>query len=82
MAPTHEIRRQANEAIREGLADEGTLHGRTLEIDRLVNRHLTRARAAEIASYEPGDTVVFHRNAYGCEGERRLHGDGGRGTAG
>ena len=67
MAPTHGIRRQANEAIREGLADEGTLHGRTLEIDRLVNRHLTRALAADIASYEPGDTVVFHGNAYGCE---------------
>ena len=66
MAPRHEIRRQANEAIRDGLAEEGTLHGRTLEIDRLVNRHLTRALAAEIASYEPGDTVVFHRDAYGC----------------
>ena len=66
MAPTHEIRRQTNEAIREGLAEEGTLHGRTLEIDRLVNRHLTRALAAEMASYEPGDTVVFHRDAYGC----------------
>ena len=66
MAPTHEIRRQANEAIRGGLADEGTLHGGTLEIDRLVNRHLTRALAAELASYEPGDTVVFHRDAYGC----------------
>ena len=67
MAPTHEIRRQANEAIREGLAEEGTLHGRVLEIDRLVNRHLTRALAADIASYEPGDTVVFHRDVYGCE---------------
>ncbi len=67
MAPTHEIRRQANEAIREGLAEEGTLRGRILEIDRLVNRHLTRALAAEPASYEPGDTVVFHGNAYGCE---------------
>ncbi len=66
MAPTHEIRRQANMAIREGLAEEGTLHGRTLEIDRLVNRHLTRALAAEPASYEPGDTVVFHRDVYGC----------------
>ena len=67
MAPTHEIRRQTNEAIRQGLAEEGTLHGRVLEVDRLVNRHLTRAEAAGIASYEPGDTVVFHRNAYGCE---------------
>ena len=66
MAPTHEIRRRTNEAIRAGLEEEGTLHGRVLAVDRLVNRHLTRALAAEIASYEPGDTVVFHRDAYGC----------------
>ncbi|MDE0173395.1 MAG: hypothetical protein OYH76_05480, partial [Defluviicoccus sp.] len=66
MAPTHEIRRQANRAIREGLADDGTLHGRVLPIDRLVPRRLTRALAADIASYEPGDTLVFHRDVFGC----------------
>ena len=66
MAPTHEIRRQTNEAIRVGLSEEGTLHGRALEVDRLVNRRLTRALAAELASYEPGDTVVFHRDVFGC----------------
>ena len=66
MAPTHEIRRRTNQAIRAGLAGEGTLHGRVLAVDRLVNRHLTRALAAELASYEPGDVVVFHRDAYGC----------------
>ena len=66
MAPTHEIRRQTNEAIRVGLAEEGTLHGRALEVDRLVNRRLTRALACELASYEPGDTVVFHRDVFGC----------------
>ncbi|MDD9991280.1 MAG: AAA family ATPase, partial [Rhodospirillales bacterium] len=66
MAPTHEIRRRTNRAIREGLAEEGTLHGGVLRIDRLVNRQLTRALASDIASYEPGDTVVFHRGVYGC----------------
>ena len=66
LAPTHAIRRQANEAVREGLALEGTLHGRVLTIDRLVDRRLTRARAAEIASYERGDLAVFHRDHYGC----------------
>ena len=66
LAPTHVIRRRTNEAVREGLAREGRLHGRTLEIDRLVNRRLTRAQASEIASYEPGDTVVFHRDVFGC----------------
>ncbi len=66
LAPTHAIRRRANEAVREGLAQEGVLHGRALEVDRLVDRRLTRAQASEIASYEPGDTVVFHRDVFGC----------------
>ena len=66
MAPTHAIRRQVNETVREGLAREGVLHGRVLVVDRLVNRRLTRAQAADIRSYESGDTAVFHRDAYGC----------------
>ena len=66
LAPTHAIRRQANEAVREGLAEEGVLKGRTLAIDRLVDRRLTRALASDIRSYEPGDTVVFHRDVFGC----------------
>ena len=66
LAPTHAICRQANEAVREGLAEEGALRGRTLAVERLVNRRLTRALASDIRSYEPGDTVVFHRDVYGC----------------
>ena len=67
MAPTHAIRREANAAVREGLAAEGALHGsRRSVIDRLVDRRLTRAQAADIRSWEEGDTVVFHRDAYGC----------------
>ena len=66
LAPTHTIRRQANEVVRAGLEREGTLHGRTLEIDRLVDRRLTRAQASDIGSYEPGDIAVFHRDHYGC----------------
>ena len=66
LAPTHAICRQANEAVREGLAEEGVLRGRTLAVDRLVNRRLTRVQASDIRSYEPGDTVVFHRDVFGC----------------
>ena len=66
MAPTHAIRREANAAVREGLAAEGALQGPSLVIDRLVDRRLTRAQAADIRSWEEGDTVVFHRDAYGC----------------
>ena len=66
LAPTHAIRRQANDAVREGLAEEGVLRGRTLTVNRLVDRRLTRALASDIQSYEPGDTVVFHRDVFGC----------------
>ena len=66
LAPTHAICRQANDTVREGLAEEGVLRGRTLAVDRLVNRRLTRVQASDIRSYEPGDTVVFHRDVFGC----------------
>ena len=66
LAPTHAIRRDINERVREGLADEGLLHGRTLAIERLVDRRFTREQASRISNYEEGDTVVFHRDAYGC----------------
>ena len=66
MAPTHAIRREVNATVREGLAAEGALRGPSLVIDRLVDRRLTRAQAADIRSWEEGDTVVFHRDAYGC----------------
>ena len=66
LAPTHAICRQANDTVREGLAEEGALKGRTLAVDRLVNRRLTRVQASDIRSYEPGDTIVFHRDVFGC----------------
>ena len=49
-----------------GFELEGTLHGRALLIERLVDRRLGRAETADIGSYVEGDTVVFHRDAYGC----------------
>ena len=66
LAPTHAICRQANDTVREGLAEEGLLRGRTLAVERLVNRRLTRVQASDIRSYEPGDTIVFHRDVFGC----------------
>ena len=66
LAPTHAIRREIHKTIRDGLALEGTLHGATLVIERLIDRRLTRAEASDVRSYDLGDTVVFHRDAYGC----------------
>ena len=66
IAPTHLIRGDINKRVREGLLEEGVLHGKPLVIDRLIDQRLTRAEASEPGSYREGDTVVFHRNAYGC----------------
>ena len=60
LAPTHFIRAGIHRVVREGLAREGVLHGRELEIERLVNRHLTAAQRADFRNHEPGDIVVFH----------------------
>ncbi len=64
MAPTHALREDIDEAVREGLRDEGLLHGRVLEIERLVGLGLTRAQKADIANYRPGDVLVFHNDIY------------------
>ena len=69
LAPTHAVRREINATIREGLAQEGVLTGRTLTLQRLVDRRYTRVEASVLANYEPGDTVVFHRDAYGCRAD-------------
>ncbi len=66
LAPTHAMRQKINDTIRDGLAEEGILHGNVLKLDRLVPRRLTRQQAALAASYHVGDEVVFHRDAYGC----------------
>ncbi len=62
LAPTHALREDINEAVREGLRDEGVLHGRVLEVERLVGLGLTRAQKADVADYRPGDVLVFHND--------------------
>ena len=60
LAPTHFIRAEIHRVVREELAREGVLHGRELEIERYVNRHLTAAQRADVRHHEPGDFVIFH----------------------
>ena len=70
LAPTHEMREEINAAVRRGLADEGLLGRRSVEIGRLVDRRLTRVHAADRENYRPGDVVVANRDVYGLrEGE-------------
>ncbi|MCY3672432.1 MAG: ATP-dependent RecD-like DNA helicase, partial [Alphaproteobacteria bacterium] len=60
LAPTHFIRAEIHRVVRDGLAREGVLHGRELELDRYANRHLTAAQRADVRNHEPGDIVLFH----------------------
>ena len=60
-------RREITEAIREGLKAEGSLHGRTLEIERYRNLHLTRAQKGDLANWREGDVAVFHADVYGVQ---------------
>ncbi len=66
LAPTHAQRAAITRILRRGLATEGVLTGRTLTIERLVDRRLTRVLAADPLSYHPGDIVVANRTVYGC----------------
>ena len=65
LAPTHELRAEINATVRQGLEDEGVLHGSALEIERYVNLHLTRSQKGDVANYRPGDVAVFHHDVYG-----------------
>ncbi len=64
MAPTHVLRREINATVREGLRDEGVLHGRSVTLPVLVNLSMTRAQKREIRNYREGDVVVFHNDLY------------------
>ncbi len=70
LAPTHARRREINRSVREGLKAEGSLRGRTLEIERYVNLHLTRSQKGEIDNWHEGDMVVFHHDVYGARARK------------
>ena len=62
VAPRHELRAEINAAVREALAAEGVLRGRTLRIERLVGLGMTRAEMADVRNYREGDTVLFNQD--------------------
>ena len=79
VAPTHELRAQINDTVREALAAEGVLRGPALRIERLVSLGMTRAEKADVRNYREGDTILFQLPG---EGERGPDGDGYRGRPG
>ena len=61
MAPSHELRQEINEHIRERLAREGRIHGPAMQNERLVSKGYTNAEKALAGNYAVGDVVAFHR---------------------
>ncbi|MYE12522.1 MAG: AAA family ATPase, partial [Gammaproteobacteria bacterium] len=65
LAPTHGIRAEIAATVREGLASEGVLKGREIEVRRLVSRGLTRPQTADVRNWDEGDAAVFHHDLWG-----------------
>ena len=61
MAPSHSLRQQINEHIRERLVRDGGIRGPGMQSERLVSKGYTRAEKTLAANYSPGDVVAFHR---------------------
>ena len=61
MAPSHALREEINDIIRERLIRDGVIAGPALETERLVSRGYTNTEKALAANYAPGDVVAFHR---------------------
>ena len=62
VASTHELRAEINASVREALAEERLLRGRTLRIERLVGFGMTRVEMADVRNYREGDTVLFNQD--------------------
>ena len=62
LAPTRALRADINDAVREGLEAEGTLHGRAIELATLVPLGLTRAQTGDARHWREGDVALFHRD--------------------
>ena len=62
LAPTHALREEINATVRDALAAEGVLRGRTLRIERLVNLGMTRAEKGDARNYRDGDLVLFNQD--------------------
>ena len=61
MAPSHGLRQQINDHIRERLAREGRIRGPAYRGERLVSHGYTRAEKGLAGNYSPGNVVAFHR---------------------
>ncbi|MBY6059275.1 MobF family relaxase [Leisingera daeponensis] len=58
LALTNAARAEINEAVRDGLRQEGRIASDEVKVNGLLNRQLTEAMLADARSYAPGDVVM------------------------
>ena len=58
LALTNAARAESNEAVRDGLRQEGRIASDEVKVNGLLNRQLTEAMLADARSYAPGDIVM------------------------
>ena len=61
VAPSHALRQQINEIVRERLIRVGGISGPAINTERLISRGYTSAAKTLTANYAPGNVVSFHR---------------------
>lgn len=77
VSPTHLEGEWITDEIRAQLKQAGRLKGEERRVPMLVSMNLTEAERSDLASYEPGDVLVFHQNAKGHrKGNRVVVADG------
>ncbi|MCA9281074.1 MAG: relaxase domain-containing protein [Phycisphaeraceae bacterium] len=72
VSPTHAEGDRITAEIRRTLREDGLLGKDRHLYSRLVPLNLTLGQCRDVASYEPGDVLVFHQNARGRRKGERL----------
>lgn len=62
VTPSNKSRVAINEAVRDGLRTEGTIHGKEHLVLTLSPQRLSRVEAADPSSYKLGDVVIPHQS--------------------
>jgi conjugative relaxase-like TrwC/TraI family protein len=61
MAPTHALREEINQTIRDEFSRDGIIHGEGVEINQLLSTRFTEAEREVAANYREGEVVLFER---------------------
>lgn len=61
IAPSHGIRTEINQGVRDGLKSEGILNGVDTKFNTLLRKGFTEVQYTNVHNYKEGDVVLFNR---------------------